>query len=283
MGFQNQSFFMGIFFGGILVGIFLWNQEHSKKNIKTITDTASVSTSSFVEREELPLYTEEHLDVSDFVALPYEQTGGVFSIPMTVVSSQQEAKEMWMIFDTGASISTLDSKTLSELGITKIPSNAPTLQFRTANGLRESPIVLVDQIWMGGYLVGPVTFAICESCAKDDVRGLLGLNISDSFLITIDTLHHELLLQPRKKQHLRSDIQHWIEISSAWGIRGLEIEVLNVSPKTIYDLRIQLKCNEMLRIDEIPAQATHTVIVSNLSCSGASVGTIRGRFLQSQD
>ena len=283
MGFQNQSFLMGIFFGAILVGIFFWIQEHSKKDLKPIFDTANVSTNSFVEREDIPIYADENIDVADFVALPYEQTGGVFSIPMTVVSPQQDATEIWMIFDTGASISTLDSKTLSELGITKIPSNAPTLQFRTANGLRESPIVLVDQIWMGGYLVGPVTFAICESCAKDDVRGLLGLNISDSFLITIDTLHHELLLQPRKKQHLRSDIQHWIEISSAWGIRGLEIEVLNLAPKTIYDLRIQLKCNEMLRIDEIPAQSTHTVIIGNLSCSGASVGTIRGRFLQSQD
>ena len=104
---------------------------------------------------------------------------------------------------------------------------------------------------MGGYLVGPVTFAVCESCAKDDVRGLLGLNISDSFLITIDTLHRELLLQPRTKQPLRSDIQYWVKISSSWGIRGLEIEVLNMSPKTMYDIRVQLQCNEMLRIDEI--------------------------------
>ena len=73
----------------------------------------------FVERQGIPLYTEENQDSSDFVALPYEQTGGVFSIPMTVVSPQQDATELWMIFDTGASISTLDSKQLLELGIAK--------------------------------------------------------------------------------------------------------------------------------------------------------------------
>ena len=283
MSFQNQSFLMGIFLGGILVGVFFLRQDHSKQNMQHIRDTAIISTNSLVGRENVSHYTETEQDISDFVALPYEQTGGVFSVPMTVVSSQNEATDLWMIFDTGASISTLDSKSLMELGIAEIPQNAPTLQFRTANGLRESPIVLIDQIWMGGYLVGPVTFAICESCAKDDVRGLLGLNISDSFLITIDTLHRELLLQPRKKHHMRSDVQHWITISSTWGLRGLEIEFLNVSPKTIYDVRIQLKCNETIRIDQIASQSTHTEMISNIACSGASVGSIRGRFLQSKE
>ena len=243
-----------------------------------VQDTGYVN--QFIEREDVPLPTEENQDISDFVALPYEQTGGVFSIPMTVVPEGQEAKDLWMIFDTGASISTLDSRTLAELGMVKIPDNAPTLQFRTANGLRESPIVLIDQIWMGGYLVGPVTFAVCESCSKDDVRGLLGLNISDFFLVTIDTLHKELLLQPRKKQHLRTDIRHWIHISSAWGLRGLEIDVENSSPQTIYDLRIQLQCDETIRISELPTQETKSIIVKNLSCSGVNVGSIRGRFLQ---
>ncbi len=252
-------------------------QDNVDPDVSLLRDSGEEN--QFIEREQFLLNTEEDEDVSDFVALPYEQTGGVFSIPMTVVSVGQEAKDLWMIFDTGASISTLDSRTLAELGITKIPDDAPTLQFRTANGLRESHIILIDQIWMGGYLVGPVTFAVCESCSKDDIRGLLGLNISDFFLVTIDTLNKELLLQPRRKQHLRTDIRHWIRISSAWGLRGLEIEVVNISPKTIYDLRIQLQCDETIRIGELPSQDSKNIIVKNLSCSGVNVGSIRGRFL----
>ena len=271
-----------MFLSGILLGVlstilFFHTQDNVDPDVSLLSDTGEVN--QFIEREQVSLHTEEEENVSDFVALPYEQTGGVFSIPMTVVSEGQEAKDLWMIFDTGASISTLDSRTLAELGLTKIPEDAPKLQFRTANGLRESQIVLIDQIWMGGYLVGPVTFAVCESCSKDDVRGLLGLNISDFFLVTIDTLHKELLLQPRKKQHLRTDIRHWIHISSSWGLRGLEIEVVNVSPKTIYDLRVQLQCDETIRIVELPSQSEKSTIVNNLSCSGVNVGSIRGRFL----
>ena len=56
--------------------LFFHTQDNIDSDVSLLQDTGDVN--QFIEREEVSLPTEENQDVSDFVALPYEQTGGVF-------------------------------------------------------------------------------------------------------------------------------------------------------------------------------------------------------------
>ena len=107
----------------------------------------------------------------DAVVLPVESHGSSISVPLTVMDS-----EIWLLFDTGASLTTLNEATLEELGV-DIPEDAPVVQLRTANGIRESRLVLLSDVWLGGLYVGHVTVAVCEPCADERTKGLLGLNV----------------------------------------------------------------------------------------------------------
>ena len=99
----------------------------------------------------------------DEVALPYEGQGHSLAIPV-----QFKNAEISMLFDTGASVTTLDEATLHRLGV-KVPSDAPELKLRTANGERSARLVQVPELWIGGMKVAPVTVGVCEECADDQI------------------------------------------------------------------------------------------------------------------
>lgn len=102
-----------------------------------------------------------------------------------------------MIYDTGASITTLDAATAKRLGITGRP--ARYVEVETANGITRQPIVKVSSIEVGGARVeGPLEVAICNTCSLSGASGLLGLNFSKAFITQIDPQAGTITFLPRK-------------------------------------------------------------------------------------
>lgn len=143
----------------------------------------------------------------DAVAMPYEGTGHSMAVPVNVGEV-----ELPMLFDTGASLTTLDRHSLAKLGI-RIAADAPEITLRTANGERQARLVLIDRVWVGSLPVEGVTVGLCDECADDRTSGLLGLNVSGQFLVTVDTVRKEVIFQAREGEQDRVvDIGPWLKV-----------------------------------------------------------------------
>lgn len=184
----------------------------------------------------------------DEVVLPTEGRRGSLRIPVTVEGERKSA-EITMIFDTGATLTTLDRATLRRIGV-RVPADAPKMKVHTAAGPRETQIVLVEKIWVGGFEVEGVSVSVCDACANDDSVGLLGLNVSERFLVTVDGAREELVLSPRSGATNRgSDVSPWVDLdaeATRWpdGRTEIILEAENTSARWIERLTVAIQCDE---------------------------------------
>ncbi len=188
---------------------------------------------------------------NDQVALPYEGEGRTLRIPVAFENGFGESIETWMLFDTGATFTTLDLQTLKALDIEVSPS-APQVTLHTANGERTAQLVLLEQVWLGGFPVKGVTVAVCEACASPEtgVTGLLGNNVSGQFTVTLDPDRQEMVLEPRKDsadRHL--DVSPWVDIDAKahlWpdGRVEVEVEASNQGSRVVEEAHIGIRCAE---------------------------------------
>lgn len=189
--------------------------------------------------------------LQDQVALPYEGEGRTLRIPVAFETRFGETVETWMLFDTGATFTTLDEATLDALG-QDIPDDAPEVTLHTANGKRTARLVLLDEVWIGGFPVGGVTVALCEACASADtgVAGLLGNNVSGQFTVTLDPDRQEMVLEPRQGQPDRHlDIGPWLDIeakATAWpdGRVEVEVEAANNATREVETAEVGIRCGD---------------------------------------
>ena len=108
-----------------------------------------------------------------------------------------DSVEVSYLYDTGASLTTVDKATLDRLGV-QIPPNAATIRTSTANGVVEVPLVVLETIDVGGARVtGGFTVSQCEPCSDGRKIGLLGLNFTRRYLTTLDESSKKLRLVPR--------------------------------------------------------------------------------------
>ncbi len=190
----------------------------------------------------------------DQVALPYEGTGHSLAIPVLFGDV-----ELQMLFDTGATVTTLDTASLRRLGVV-VPSDAPVITLRTANGERTSALVHVPKVWVGGLLVEGVTVGVCDECAADGVSGLLGLNVSSQFLVTVDTVRKEVVFQAREGAAERLiDIGPWLDVR-ATATRypdtrvDVRVEAENHAPRSVAEAVVGVTCGDdrfVVRLGEI--------------------------------
>ncbi len=206
----------------------------------------------------------------DEVVLPYEGEGRSLRIPVGFERGDGEAEELWMLFDTGATFTTLDRASLRRLGV-QVPRDAPEVTLQTAGGSRAARLVLLDRIWLGGFPVDGVTVAVCEPCASEGVAGLLGLNVSGQLQVTLDHDRGEMVLKPRSSgadRHL--DIDQWLAVDTqltAWSDGRMELTVTaaNASERTIDEARVAIECPEdrfAVALSHIPGRGGATEEVS---------------------
>ncbi|MCB9746164.1 MAG: retropepsin-like domain-containing protein [Alphaproteobacteria bacterium] len=181
----------------------------------------------------------------DEIALPYEGAGRSLVIPVTFEAG--ETRELSMLYDTGATYTTLSEDALRSLGA-RVSRDAPEITMRTANGERSSRLVLLDRVWLGGFEVEGVTVAVCDECADEDSAGLLGLNVTGRFTVTVDPSRRELVLKPRGDAADRKlDIGQWLKVSgtaTAWsdGRVVVELAVDNEAPREVAEVVVGVHC-----------------------------------------
>lgn len=187
-------------------------------------------------------------EANDEVVLPTEGRRGSLKIPVTVEGARS-SEEITMIFDTGATLTTLNRATLRKIGI-RVPSDAPRMQVHTAAGPRETQVVLVPKLWVGGFDVEGVSIAVCDPCATGDAVGLLGLNVSERFLVTVDGAREELVLSPRSGSSNRgTDVSPWIDLeaeATRWpdGRTEVILEAENTSDRWIERVTVAIDCDD---------------------------------------
>lgn len=222
---------------------------------------------------------------ADQVALPYEGEGRTLAVPVTIDGAGGRSQEIWMMFDTGATLTTLDMATLRELGV-RVRADAPEVTVQTAGGPRQTRLALVDRVWVGGMEVEGVTVSVCDDCRGEHTRGLLGLNVSGRFLSTVDPSRREIVLEPHQGEADRVlDIAHWVELSATatrWPDGRVEVEarLKNRAERDIEWAEVSIQCSERFTapMEHIPAGQEIKATVSlptGVQCDQYKVGLER--------
>ncbi len=174
----------------------------------------------------------------------------------------QGVVDLPMLFDTGATLTTLSHAALEQIGV-QVPSDAPRAQLTTANGVIDTPVVLLDGVQLDGLVLERVSVAACDSCAQGEVEGLLGLNITGRFDLTLRPEEREVALRALDSganQHL--DLAHWLDITStatAWRSGRIEVEVRVVNRADVHvsEAVVEVACagrSFAVSIDTIPGR-----------------------------
>lgn len=96
--------------------------------------------------------------------------GGAF-----MVTVHLNGEETTLIFDTGASITTLDRLLIERLGVPI--DEEQTITAITASGRVRFATAVIDEVTLAGRQVEHLTVAVCEGCGGDAFGGLLGLDL----------------------------------------------------------------------------------------------------------
>ena len=123
----------------------------------------------------------------------------------------------------------------------------PDLSLRTLSRTR---LALVDRMWIGGMEVRGVTVSVCDACADEETAGLLGMNVSGLFRVTVDTAREEIVLVPRDGPADRAvDVAPWLQLEATatrWQDGRVEVEVRsqNQSPRLVELAREGIHCED---------------------------------------
>jgi clan AA aspartic protease (TIGR02281 family) len=137
----------------------------------------------------------EDADPGRAITVPFAGTGS--SIPIQIeLEGSGGSFEASYLFDTGASYTTITTAMAEELGIA-IPDDAPTLEFNTALGRRQSKMVHLPALTVGDVRIESLLVSICDTCANETTAGLLGLNVMREFFVEMDYQGRKMQLLPR--------------------------------------------------------------------------------------
>ena len=196
------------------------------------------------------------------IVLPVAGSGASLKVDLDLEGPRGRATQP-VLFDTGATFTTLDRTALAAMGV-KVPADAPTASFQTANGRMEAPLVLLPRIWLGDRPIEHVTIAVCDACAQNGTVGLLGLNVTGQFQVTVNNEFGEVILEAREDSANRQlDITHWLDIAGVaqrWPTGRVEVEVtaVNRSPVAVAEAVVEVECADRsfaVQLDDVPAGA----------------------------
>lgn len=179
------------------------------------------------------------------IALPYDGEGRRLSVPV-VFQHGSASTETYMMFDTGATYTTLPSAVLERLGV-QVPMDAPVLNLTTANGPRTAQVVLLDKVWLGDLFLEGVAITTCEDCASSDSSGLLGLNVAGAFNVMIDADRREVIFTRRVSFDRHLDIRPFTDLDARFtrfpgGRVELSLDVANAADRGITKAEAKVEC-----------------------------------------
>jgi clan AA aspartic protease (TIGR02281 family) len=142
------------------------------------------------EKVEIPAPATTPVALEQSISMPVE------GMTVTLHGRDGNTTTLPYLFDTGASFTTITSDVAHELGI-DIPADAPTEEFNTANGPRESRVVYLDGLTIGDVYVPSLLVSVCDPCATERTSGLLGVNVIREFIAQLDYQEGHVELIPR--------------------------------------------------------------------------------------
>jgi clan AA aspartic protease (TIGR02281 family) len=146
-----------------------------------------------------PKGVQSSVEVDRALTLPIQRERNAIFVDVELHGKNGKKAARKYLFDTGASFTTITSKTAEELGI-EVPDDAPTVEFNTASGVRVSRVVYLPALSIGGVEVPSLLVSVCDPCATDMAAGLLGLNVMREFVVQMDYQEHNIRLLPRVHQ-----------------------------------------------------------------------------------
>ncbi|MDG2333015.1 MAG: retropepsin-like aspartic protease [Myxococcota bacterium] len=244
---------------GAVVGLLGSDSRPLAPSIDEALQERSKSTPPSPSASQVPPPAKREAAAPETVRIPY--LGDKSSLRIEAHVDGPESGELFtLLFDTGATFTTLNRESLDALGLS-IPPDAPRVTLQTANGRLEAELVLVDAIWLGDSPVEWVTVAVCESCASKTSVGLLGLNVSQRFQVALDHDRREISFERRGSGDDRSlDIRNWLRIRSQvtkhWDGRiEVDLQGFNDARQEIRSAVVRLECSGQsfaIQLDAIP-------------------------------
>ncbi|MDY0001506.1 MAG: retropepsin-like aspartic protease [Polyangia bacterium] len=148
-----------------------------------------------------------------------------------------------LVLDTGASLSVLTQETARKLGL-ELPRDPVQTELDTAGGRRSFALAVLRRLRLGRASLDNVTVAICDECAPPGLGGLVGLNFTRHFLLSIDQGKRRITLGTQGGPRDRiADVEPFLELSEVTG--GTEGErfaahgkVRNRGPRAVLALRL---------------------------------------------
>lgn len=216
---RHHRFFVSIAiwgtFGWIISFVLFAGARHTvKRNIgrhggwvATITGLKSRSSSDRIIKKVL-----EKLPSDGTSSFHYK--GGSIITNVTLENGNKKI-QIPMILDTGATISTISEETAQRLGVRLISS---PMEVQTAGGKTSMTLGIIKKVSIGGFSVSPVAVAVCKNCHDRETGGLVGLNFTRHFHISIDTVAGKINLEKTDSWVDRKDeIEPFIETTQLKG------------------------------------------------------------------
>lgn len=220
------------------------------------------------------------------IALPYEGDGRRLSVEI-VIEHGGQTRELQFLLDTGATYTTMPSALLDELGLRPDPKD-PRITLHTANGEREARIALLDKVWLGDLAMDGVAIATCDPCAGDDTVGLLGLNVTGGYNLTIDADRREVVFTRRADFSRHLDIKPFVDVGATItrhpGQVSVEARLTNNADRKILESRASIHCREetwLVEIEDVQPGEVGTATMrlpDHEPCDRYQVGLNRARW-----
>lgn len=177
-----------------------------------------------------------------------------------------------MIFDTGATLTTLDRPTMDRLGL-NVESDAEAVEVHTANGTVRGRPGLLDGASVGAARLGrPLAFFRCDRCAAGASRGLLGLNFARNFRVTVDHEDGRLILAPRSPSPDHAyDARFFVRFDERMSTQRegetlrASLRVHNLGPRGLRGVRVLARRGRFELVGELGRLPPHSVRALTLS------------------
>lgn len=171
-----------------------------------------------------------------------------------LVETKIQGQDAYLIFDTGASITSLNTGFVQKIG--KLPPpDAPTARVSTANGQTMVRFGLLDNLTLGDRIHSGVSFMTCDACPFGmrngrPIVGLLGLNVLNRYRYSIDESTGTIELQAISNFSNRMrDVQPWLRIAGGRGEPApklktqVSFEVQNLARRTVREVVFRVDCS----------------------------------------
>lgn len=186
------------------------------------------------------------------ITLSFEKRGNSMLVP-----AQINGKEVYFLFDTGASYTSLNPEVADAVNA-EPPDHAPSRPVETAKGRAMLTFGLLERLRLDRKLHRNVTFGLCRGCPSRTFRGkpvagLLGLNVLNRYAIDINSNKGIVEMTPNASHgDRRADVEPWIELRDIKGGRTPERDgkraylvrftAVNRSPRRIGSVDLSAAC-----------------------------------------